>query len=66
MTYAQAFKGADPEEVTRRHAVCVKLNKLWDAMQENPENRMAYYRKISAIKREEAGWLKEAAFFLYN
>lgn len=66
MTYAQAFNGADPEEVTRRHAVCVKLNNLWDRRQEDPENRMTYDRKISAIKREEAGWLKEAAFFLYN
>lgn len=67
MTFAQAFKGADPDEVTRRHAVCVRLNKLWDKAQAGDEGTLwKVDREIRQIKREESHWLKEAAYFLYT
>ena len=66
MTFKQAFKGADPVEVTRRHAVCVKPNKLWDKAQDGDEETLRKVdREIRRIKRDESHWLKDAAYFLY-
>lgn len=67
MTFSQAFKGADAAEVTRRHAVCVRLNKLWDKAQgADADTRKKVDREIKRIRREESFWLKEAAYFLYT
>ena len=65
MTWAQMK--CDPAETERRQGVAIRLNKLWDAMQNaDSVTRRKIERKIGAIRREEAEWLKPAAYFLYN
>ena len=64
MTWAQMK--CDPAEVTRRQAVCVRLNKLYDKRQDaDPETVKRIDREFRAIKGAESHWLKEAAYFLY-
>ena len=66
MTYKQAFAGAEPAEVERRHAVIVRINKLWDKQQTaDPDTFRKCDRQLKEIKRTEAHWLKTAAFFFY-
>ena len=65
MTWA-AMK-CDPAELSRRQAVCVRLNKLWSKREHTPDEktRKRLDRDIRRIMAEESFWLKDAAFFLY-
>ena len=65
MTWA-AMK-VDPVETERRQKVAVRLNLIWDKMNRAPDEktRRRYVRQIAAIRKQEASWMKEAAYFLY-
>ena len=64
MTWAQMK--CDPAETSRRQAVVVRLNKLWDKRRDaDPETVKRIDREFRAIKGEESHWLKNAAYFLY-
>ena len=67
MTFAQAFQGADQNEVERRHQVVVKMNILWDKRNacEDESEKKRIDSKLKLIRRQEADWLKKAAWFLY-
>ena len=57
----------DPVETARRQEVCARLNVLWFKRErtEDSKKRKSIDRRINLIKRQEAPWMKEAAFFLY-
>ena len=65
MTFKQM--NCDPAETARRQAVCVRLNVLWSKREHTDDvgKRRRIDRNIDQIKRQEAAWLKEAAYFLY-
>ena len=65
MTWAQMK--VDPEETSRRQAVAVRINLIWDKANRAPDEntRRRYLRQIGAIRKQEAHWLKEAAWFLF-
>ena len=65
MTWA-AMK-VDPAETTRRQAVVVRMNLLWNKRNhtEDPHKRKRIDRELSRIRSDESHWLKEAAYFLY-
>ena len=67
MTYKEACKGCDPEETARRYAVCVRFNLLWDKLNacEDEKKRKKLKKDLTKLKRSEAPWLKDIAFFLY-
>ena len=65
MTWAQMK--CDPAETSRRQDVVARLNKLWDKRKDADTDELRKIdRRISEIRRDEAEWLKPAAFFLYN
>lgn len=59
--------GCDPEETARRQGVCVRINLLYDRLTGcmDQAKRKRIEREMRQIKRDESGWLKEAAYFLY-
>ena len=59
--------GCDPAETARRQGVCVRLNILWHKRNstDDTKKQKRIDREIDRIKREEAPWMKEAAYFLY-
>lgn len=65
MTWA-AMK-VDRVETERRQKVAVKMNLIWDKMNRVPDEktRRRYVRQLAAIRKQEASWLKEAAWFLF-
>ena len=64
MTWAQMK--CDPAELTRRQAVAVRINKLFDKRHDaDPDAAKRIDREFRAIKAAESHWLKEAAYFLY-
>ena len=65
MTWAQMK--VDPAELSRRQAVAVRINRIWDKRNAAPDDktRRRFDRQIGVIRKPEAGWLKEAAYFLY-
>lgn len=65
MTWAQL--NVSPEETLRRQEACSRLNVLWHK-RERTEDRNAIKRidrKIEVIRRQEAPWLKDIAYWLY-
>lgn len=65
MTWAQMK--VSPAETSRRQAVCTRLNVLWNKRNstEDKAKRKRIDREIDRIRRAEAPWMKEAAYFLY-
>ena len=65
MTWAQMK--VSPAETARRQAVCTRLNVLWNKRNstEDKAKRKRIDREIDRIRRAEAPWMKEAAYFLY-
>ena len=65
MTWA-AMK-VDPAETARRQAVCVRLNILDSKRNraEDEKTRKRIARKMDVIRRHEAPWLKDIAYWLY-
>lgn len=65
MTWA-AMK-VDPAETARRQDVCARLNALDSkrnrATDESTRKRIT--RKMDVIRRQEAPWLKDIAYWLY-
>ena len=59
--------GCDPAETARRQGVCVRLNILWHKRQNTDDTKKVKRidREIDRIRRTEAAWMKEAAYFLY-
>lgn len=59
--------GCTPEETARRQDVCARLNVLWGKREKctDDKTRMRIDRKIDAIRRQEAPWMRDAAYFLY-
>lgn len=57
----------DPAELTRRQAVAVRINKLFDKRQAaDTDTAKRIDREFRAIKAAESHWLKEAAYFIYG
>ena len=67
MTYAQIMKDVDKAEIERRMTVIIRMNILWDRRNacEDATKRKALDKKINQLRRQETGWLKDAAYFLY-
>ena len=67
MTFKQLFKGLDSAESERRMGIIVRLNILWDKLQKcDDEAKQKRIRKqIDTIRRQETGWMKDIAWFLY-
>ena len=64
MTFQQMK--CDPEEMARRIGVCERLNILWYKRQAADEQKVKRIdRRINEIRRQEAPWMKDVAFFLY-
>ena len=65
MTWAQMK--VDPAELSRRQAVAVRINRIWDKRNAAPDEktRRRFDRQIGVIRKQEAHWLKEAAWFLF-
>ena len=65
MTWAQMK--VDKAETERRQGIAVKMNLIWDKMNRAPDEktRRRYVRQLAAIRKQEAAWMKEAAYFLY-
>lgn len=57
----------DHAELIRRQAACDRLNKLWSKRNstEDPKTRKRLDREIDRVRRQEAPWLKDIAFWLY-
>lgn len=56
-----------PEEIQRRQEVCDRMNILYYRKQatDNEAKKKRIDRELVRIRRAEAPWMKEAAFFLY-
>lgn len=65
MTWAQMK--VDKAETERRQGIAVKMNLIWDKMNRAPDEktRRRYSRQLAAIRKQEAAWMKDAAYFLY-
>ena len=65
MTWAAMNCGT--EETERRIAVCVRMNKLWNKRNrtEDKATQKRLDREIDRIRRAEAPWMKDAAYWLY-
>lgn len=65
MTWA-AMK-VSPTEVERRQAVCVRMNKIWNKRNhtEDKQTQKRLDREIDRMRRQEAPWLKDIAYWLY-
>ena len=65
MTWAQMK--VDKAETERRQGIVVKMNLIWDKMNRAPDEktRRRYSRQHAAIRKQEAAWMKDAAYFLY-
>ena len=65
MTWA-AMK-VDPAETARRQEVCTRLNILDSKRNraEDEKTRKRITRKMDVIRRQEAPWLKDIAYWLY-
>lgn len=65
MTWAQMK--VDPGETSRRQAVVVRMNLLWNKRNktDDKQKQKRIDRELSRIRADESSWLKEAAFFLY-
>ena len=65
MTWAQMK--VDPAELSRRQAVAGKINRIWAKRNAAPDEktRRRFDRQIGVIRKQEAGWLKEAAWFMF-
>ena len=65
MTWAQMK--CTPAEVTRRQDACVRMNKLWSKRNstDDTKERKRLDREIDRIRRQEAPWLKDVAYWLY-
>ena len=59
--------GVSHAETIRRQEVCSRLNVLWFKREhtEDAKKRKSIDRRIDQIKRQEAPWMKDIAFFLY-
>lgn len=67
MTFKEAFKECDPAEAERRQAVCIRINILWDKLNACEDNakRKQIEANLIKLKRQEAYWLKDIAYFAY-
>lgn len=65
MTWA-AMK-VSPAETERRQAACARLNKLWNKRNSTDDKaaRKRLEREIDRVRRTEAPWLKDIAYWLY-
>ena len=65
MTWAQM--GCTPAETTRRMEACERMNKLWRKRNSTDDKakQKRLEREIDRIRRAEAPWLKNIAFWLY-
>lgn len=65
MTWAQM--GCSPEETTRRQDACMRMNKLWSKRNSTDDKatQKRLDREIDRIRRAEAPWLKDIAYWLY-
>lgn len=62
-----AAMNCDPAELERRQVACNRINNLWNKRNraEDEKTRKRIDRKIETIRRQEAPWLKDAAYWLY-
>ena len=62
-----AAMGCKPAETERRQAVCVRMNKLWDKRNHTDDKatRKRLDRELDRMRRAEAPWLKDIAYWLY-
>lgn len=65
MTWAQM--GCTPAETQRRQEVCARMNTLWHKRNstEDTAAQKRLDRKIEVIRRQEAPWLRNIAYWLY-
>ena len=67
MTFKEVCNGCDPAETARRQEVCVRFNILFDKLNacDDDGKRKRIEANLKKLKRQEAPWLKDIAFFLY-
>ena len=65
MTWAQM--GCTPAETERRQAACMRMNKLWNKRNNTDDKatQKRLDREIDRMRRQEAPWLKDIAYWLY-
>ena len=56
-----------PAELTRRQDACVRMNKLWSKRNSTDDTatQKRLDREIDRMRRQEAPWLKDIAYWLY-
>ena len=62
-----AAMNVSPVETERRQGVCVRMNKLWSKRNatEDKATQKRLDREIDRMRRQEAPWLKDIAYWLY-